>query len=306
MATESNPNHAGVNRRRFLLTSGAVGAGTLAAGMSSWPAVGDPAVSPPPFVPPHGCGDPNDKGVKVDLWTVVKGTTPAHPGLNIAVVEPDTKKNTYAVHNGNGTKDTYKYNLLIIPVTRVTGVECDKIIDDKTFLNLWPWAFKEAQKAFPGKDVIAGINSMDGRSKDQLHIHLTEFYHPARQMIDTLTITSHEGDWNKTSEMHILPGSPNPPDPKKDPVPFAYRILHVNNLDSNLFALMKSNISSGKNNDMFAQSLAVVTAPKAKGGYYLINTQGNVSQKGQPPHDPDLRVGKVFGTQTVEALFYRG
>jgi hypothetical protein len=57
---------------------------------------------------------------------------------------------------------------------------------------------------------------------------------------------------------------------------------------------------------MFAQSLAVVNAPKAKGGYYLINTQGNKTQTNQPLHNPDLKVGKVFGTKTVEALFYRG
>jgi hypothetical protein len=101
--------------------------------------------------------------------------------------------------------------------------------------------------------------------------------------------------------MHILPGSPNPPNPKSPTVPTAYRICHVDNLDFNLFDLMKSNIaSSGKNNDMYAQSLAVV---KAKGsGYYLINTQGNTT----PQHDPDLKVEKVFGTKTVEALFYRG
>ena len=303
MATESNPNHAGVNRRRFLLTSRAVGAGTLAAGLSSWPARGEPEVT---FDPPQGCGNDNDHDKDKDsLWLDVKGTTPMHPGIgngNIAVVQPDPKKNAYAVHHGGSGK----YDLLIIPVTRVTGVECPGLTGE-TFLNLWPWAFKEAQKRFPGKDVIAGINSKDGRTKDQLHIHLTAFYNPARQMLDTLKITPNAGDWNKTSAMHVLPGSPNPPNPKLPSVPYAYRILHVDNLDSNLFKLMKSNISSGKNNennDMFAQSLAVVTAKG--GGYYLINTQGNVSQKGQPQHDPDLRVGKVFGTQTVEALFDRG
>ena len=77
----------------------------------------------------------------------------------------------------------------------------------------------------------------------------------------------------------------------------------MNNLDANLFALMKSKISSGKNNEMFAQALAVMTAPK--GGYYLINTQGTPKLQGQPQHDPGLRVGKVFGIQTVEGLFFR-
>jgi hypothetical protein len=52
MATEANPNHAGVNRRRFLITSGAMGAGTLAAGISSWPAVGDPDAKPAQKPPP--------------------------------------------------------------------------------------------------------------------------------------------------------------------------------------------------------------------------------------------------------------
>lgn len=294
MATEANPNHAGINRRRFFLTSGAVGAATMAAGMSSWPAVGDPAG------PPSGCGDPNDHDKDKDsLWLDVKGTTPMHPGIgngNIAVVQPDPKKNAYAVHHGGSGK----YDLLIIPVTRVTGVECPGLTGD-TFLNLWPEAIKEAQKRFPGADVIAGINSFDGRTKNQLHIHLTAFFNPARTKLDELNITTKPVDWNKKEAMHILPGSPNPPNPKAPTVPFAYRICHVDNLDGNLFDLMKKNIaSSGKNNDMFAQSLAVV---KAKGGgYYLINTQGNTT----PQHDPDLKVEKVFGTKTVEALFYRG
>ena len=305
MATEANPNHAGVNRRRFLLTSGAVGAGTLAAGLSSWPAAGEPGVQG--FVPPHGCGDPNDHDKDKDsLWLDVKGTTPMHPGIgngNIAVVQPDPKKNAYAVHHGGSGK----YDLLIIPVTRVTGVECPGLTGD-TFLNLWPEAIKEAQKRFSGVDVIAGINSFDGRTKNQLHIHLTAFFNPARQMLDKLTnITSKPDEWN--SSIYVLEGSSNPPGGSN--VPFAYRILHVNNLDFNLFELLQSKIALvAKNDDMFAQSLAVVTAPKPKGGYYLINTQGNKTQTNQPLHNPDLKVdtkaGKVFGTKTVEGLFYRG
>jgi len=87
-----------------------------------------------------------------------------------------------------------------------------------TFLNLWPEAIKEAQKRFSGVDVIAGINSFDGRTKNQLHIHLTAFFNPARQMLDKLTnITSKPDEWN--SSIYVLEGSSNPPAALTSPSP---------------------------------------------------------------------------------------
>ena len=288
------PNPDGVSRRRFLLTTGVVGAGALGARMSPWSAAADPGA--PPY-PPQDCGNENDTD---SLWKDVKGRTPQVHGPHQTVVQPDPKKNAYVVQSGNEPNQNFKYNLLVIPVARVTGVECGRIIGD-SLLNLWPYAFKEAQNAFPGKDVIAGINSLDGRTKNQLHIHLTQFYAPARKVLDGLKISSNPADWNAAGAMHVLPAIPQ----KKGDPPgaYAYRILHVDSLDSNLFALMKAKIATAAN-DMFAQSLGVVTAPK--GGYYLINTQGRPSRSGQPAHAPLLEVNKTYGTQTVEGLFYRG
>jgi len=65
--------------------------------------------------------------------------------------------------------------------------------------------------------------------------------------------------------IHLRPGGKLEP-PGGSNVPFAYRILHVNNLDFNLFELMQSKIAlAAKNDDMFAQSLAVVTRTEGEG-----------------------------------------
>jgi CDP-diacylglycerol pyrophosphatase len=297
MVTEPNPDSAGVSRRRFLLTSGVIGAGALGAGMPSWAASADPGA--PTGYPPSNCGSDGDTD---SIWQSVRKKTPQNHGAHQTVVQPDANKAPYVVQSGNETGQTFKYNLLFIPAERVTGLECSKITDG-TMLNLWPYAFKEAQNAFPGKDVIAGINSYDGRTKQQLHIHLTLFYEPARKVLDKLTITSDPGAWNSSKAMAVLPAIPRKPgDPQGA---FTYRIMYVRNLEPNIFISLQSRIAKGAN-DMFAQSLAVVSAPGPKGGYYLINTQGKPTQTGQPAHVPPLEINKVYGTQTVEGLFFRG
>ena len=63
--------------------------------------------------------------------------------------------------------------------------------------------------------------------------------------------------------------------------------------------------TKGKNNDMFQQALAVVSAPN--NGYYVLNTQGKPDTKAsQPEHDPELRHDKDFGTPAIDKLIDRG
>ena len=81
----------------------------------------------------------------------------------------------------------------------------------------------------------------------------------------------------------------------------AYRIVRINDLDPNAFKLVKEHISQ---NDMFQQSIAVVSAAPNK-GFYVLATQGK-PDPGEPQHNPELRLGNDWGTQAIEDLIWRG
>jgi CDP-diacylglycerol pyrophosphatase len=242
------------------------------------------------FTPPHDCGDPND--TKEKLWTDVKGRTKDNKGPNIAVVEQGGL--AYALHNGNREGETYKYNLLVIPTSRVKGIECDRILNPKDVLNLWKYAWTDARKQFgSSEDVMLGVNSIAGRSHDQLHIHLTGFNNDFRKQLDQLNIPTDLNKWNDS--VHALGDK-------------LYRIVRVKSLDDNPFTLLQDYVAK-KYQDRFDQSLAVVAGPKNE-GFYLIATQGPANLPGQQPHEPDLKReegGKTrYGSKRIDDLMYLG
>jgi CDP-diacylglycerol pyrophosphatase len=273
----------GVSRRRLLMTSVLVGVGVLvtagllgvgipATGISSWPAEADPG-----FTPPHDCGSYNDSVTdpRLELWKSVKDATPQKPSPNIFVNE------SWALKDGGGGK----YDLLAIPRARVTGVECADIWGPKAF-NLWKPAWEEATNRFKGKDVILGINSKPGRKQDQLHIHLASLQPQAKTQLNGLKNIPDVSKWN--TSIYTVMGH-------------VYRIARVNDLNTNVFQLVKENIS---HNDMFEQSIAVVAAPGGK-GFYLLNTQGKPKLSGEPEHKPELHINKDWGTESIEDLLKR-
>lgn len=274
---------SGTGRRRISLAAGLfgvvvvsaaclLGVGLSPAGTSSWPALADPG-----FHPPDSCGSPNDSGPRLELWKAVKDhyPPPANPSPNIFVNE------SWALKDGGQGK----HDLLAIPRARVTGVECAEIWGPKAF-NLWKPAWDEAVKRFQGVDIMLGINSFHGRKQDQLHIHLSGFQHQARTDLNGLKgIPTDLSKWN--TSMYVVMGH-------------VYRIVRVNDLDSNVFKLVKDNISQ---NDMFQQSIAVVSAAPNK-GFYILSTQGK-PDAGEPEHNPELRIGKDFGTEAIDSLISR-
>lgn len=276
----------GIRRRRLLITSVLLGVGVLigavllgvgipATGISSWPAEADPG-----FTPPSDCGSYNDSltDPRNELWKAVKEATPQKPSPNIFVNE------SWALKDGGGGK----YDLLAIPRARVTGVECKDIWGPKAF-NLWKPAWEEATKRFQGKDVILGINSKPGRKQDQLHIHLATLQPQAKTQLNGLkTAPAGVSKWNASTSMYTVMGH-------------VYRIAHVDDLNTNIFQLVKDNIS---HNDMFEQSIAVVAAPGGK-GFYLLATQGQPKLPGEPEHKPELHINKDWGTESIEDLLKR-
>ncbi|WP_313673154.1 CDP-diacylglycerol diphosphatase [Mycolicibacterium sp.] len=236
-----------------------------------------------PYNPPSDCGKDTDTDT---LWVGVKDATARNPRPNMEVCVPEKGKFGYAIRDGNNDRVQGKYNLLLIPKARLSGIECPKILQADA-LNLWEYAWAEATKRFTGTDVMVGINSYDGRSHNQLHIHLTGVLPRVKQELADLDrkIPTDLSQWN-TSVFAI------------GPQPYAYRIVKVPDLRNNPFNLVHSYISQ---DDMFAQSLGVVSAGK---GFYLINTQGKPTQPNQPAHG--CTVDHHYGTSTVENLMNRG
>lgn len=269
----------GIGRMRLLITSVLVSvAVAIAAGIVwhsgtfLWSATADPG-----FHAPDNCGSPADTGPRLELWRAVKdhNPPPAKPDPNIFVTE------SWALKDGGQGK----HDLLAIPRARVTGVECPEIWGPKAF-NLWKPAWEEATKDFKGIDVMLGINSYHGRKQDQLHIHLTGLKQNARTQLNNLKgIPTDLSKWN--ASMFSVTGH-------------VYRIVRVNDLDNNVFKLVKDHVSQ---NDMFQQSIAVVSAAPNK-GFYILATQGK-PDPGEPQHNPELRLGNDWGTEAIEDLISR-
>lgn len=249
-------------------------------------------------IPKLSCGDDKDDDT---LWNGVQHATPNRPAPNMEVRIPEPPKCGYAIRNGDDDKLKGPHNLLFIPTVRISGIECEKILGD-TYINFWKYAWQEGQQRWPKLPLMLGINSFHGRSHCQLHIHLTGFFGPAH---DALTkIQKNIGDvskWNDPGSRFVLPTNPTPAHPST--TPYAYRIAHVGSLNDNLFSLLKNRVV-GSGNDMYQQSLGVVSAPG--GGFYLINTEGKPDD-GEVRHSSDLKnVDHHSGTQTVEGLMDRG
>ncbi|OBA59934.1 hypothetical protein A5647_15770 [Mycobacterium sp. 1100029.7] len=274
------------SRRRLLITSVLMSVGVLIAAGVGVEASG-PARADSDFTPPHDCGNWNDSGPRLDLWKDIKDASPQNPKPGVFIFVNDS----WALKNGNYPGEKYKYNLLAIPRARVTGVECADIWGPKAF-NLWKPAWDDAINRFKGSvdvsHVMLGVNSKPGRQQDQLHIHLTSFQQQARRELDALKgISADVSKWS--TSMYTVMGH-------------VYRIVRVNDLDANVFKLVKDNISQ---NDMFEQSIAVVAGPGGK-GFYILNTQGQPKLPGEPQHNPQLHVGGAWGTESIEDLIYRG
>jgi CDP-diacylglycerol pyrophosphatase len=221
--------------------------------------------APPALADPQsaaGCGDWNDTGGRYFLWDQVKKRTPTDAGTNLQVVFPDpTRDYGYAIHNGapHGTPSTY--DLLLIPTNRVSGIECGKIWQPDA-LNLWQYARDAAHLLPPKTHIALGINSADQRDQDQLHIHVSRLVDGAKADIDhqRQLITNDPAKW-KNSIISVQ---------GKD-----FRALHVPDLGTNLFAILKQNVAP---TDMFAQTLLVV--PDPNGGYDALDSQYSLSTHG--------------------------
>jgi CDP-diacylglycerol pyrophosphatase len=247
----------------------------------------------PGFTPPSDCGDKHDRGPRDHLWVDAEKT-------------PDPLRNGYVIFDGGVMGFSKKFNGLLVPKIRITGIECSKVVGQGA-QNYWVSAWKKEHfTKLPGNYKFLGVNSFDGRTQDQLHIHMTALQRQARTQLDNLDTKSLSlSKWN--SNIFTLTAQQET---------YVYRIAHVDNLDTNPFDLLDKYVATQKDsagkpyNDRFAQSLAVTEGPNGA-GFFLIATQGKPSQPGQPPHAPDLAIydpqakKNHYGTSTVEPLMDR-
>ena len=274
--------------------------------MNSETADAEPIQAPPPY-PPADCGsdddtDHGDPHSPNHLWVEVKKVRNLHP-------------NGYVVFDRGFAGFKLDYNGLLCPTDRVKGIECPKVVA-KGAKNFWPIAWAKAHPVnLHESRVLVTVNSMEGRTQDQLHFHLTVLKTDIRAQLEKIDPSNARIDsWNKNLYILTTTNSETHNDDT-----YVYRIAHVDNLtDTDPFTLLNNQIALQKDpakgtryEDRFAQSLAIVKGPKGA-GFFLIATQGQPQKSRQPPqlvHQPDLDLrgptGHYYGTQTVEALIDR-
>jgi CDP-diacylglycerol pyrophosphatase len=280
-----NDSREHVNRRRFMATSTALSAAVALAGLSAWPAFGDPASDATNY-----CGNPKGDD-DVSLWKDVRDATPAAPHPNTKVDFPINPKNPdrkdgYAVHVG-GTEFAAS-DWLFLPLIRVTGIECPTCWTPGDMLNLWPWAAKWAgdpASKLAGEDWILAINSGNKHKVPQMHIHVTKFDHNSRTALDAALAKGAKpattaSDWpNHTVAI----------DNK------LYRWLQLKSIDHQLFTDVFDYVAKKDKKAMIGQVIAVVQVDHTKpdNGYYVLNSDRSLSA-----HPP-------VGVDYVDNLMYR-
>jgi CDP-diacylglycerol pyrophosphatase len=276
--TESGSTHRDVTRRKFIAASGALGIGAAVAGAVSWPAAGDPAGNPP------NCGDEKDGG---ELYAAVKDAQPGDKKLALVDFPTPNKDRAYGYAIKTGAKGPWDW--LCIPLTRVSGIECEKCWKGE-MLNLWPYAaawVNNPASNLAGAEWALGINSGDpqARTQNQMHIHVTKLQQNVRDQIITaeknkVPVAESFADWpNKTITLNGR----------------LFRWVHQGTLDHHIFVEAFNTVAKHQAAEMRHQCLAVVKA-HGPGGYYFLNSQGQLDTQGHHP----------FGIKTIDGLLDRG
>jgi CDP-diacylglycerol pyrophosphatase len=225
-----------LTRRRFLALSGAVGAGAVLAGAGP---VGEGWAQP---LPP-GCGNEMDTD---PLWVKVKGC----PATCL------TTAADFVVVNGDPANT---HNYLLLPKKRRQGIECSLIWQTQEW-NYWRSAWQEATKAgspsrvqYPA--IGLGVNSVNKRKFKQLHIHMAGIQSQVQKDL-------------KANEGSITKDPKNWKDTRVKVMAYNYRVLHVDDLNQNLFALAESNVAR---TNMGEQTMLVTK--RDAGGFYVLDSQ---------------------------------
>jgi CDP-diacylglycerol pyrophosphatase len=230
----------------------------------------------PPAIPI--CGTDADGGT---IWNGVKKAVPTASPDNMGnqlVVWPNNDRSIgYAIHNGS-QGDVEKWNLLMTPTVRITGIECPNLLAANA-----PPFFKDAADqvgVLPGSggDWALGINALGARSENQLHIHMSKLVPQYRAALDQQVdkYATNENDW--IHSYVVVNG-------------YTYRAWNTATLNDNFFIRVYFDIvaKAGPNVQMADQTILVTRSHRAGGGYLVLNSDTTSDFKGQPVGNPGTK-----------------
>ena len=165
--------------------------------------------------------------------------------------------------NSPAKPDSY----MIIPTAKITGIE-DEEIFAPPYVDFWAYGWQQAKTYVkrPAADTALAINSISGRTQNQLHIHISCV---RADVARTLAANEARIGPDPATALRLTLGPGN----------HTYRVIKVSGLTAadspyNLVAAMP-----GAKADMAAQSIAVVgsTTP---GSYYVVDTYAYGANRG--------------------------
>ena len=178
------------------------------------------------------------------LWKEIGGVcVPAYKTNDVygpcAVVNLDQD---YAIYKADS--DPYQY--LLIPTGRVTGIEDVKLqqaTEPNRFYNAWQsrgFMTQRLNKPIKEHMIALAVNSINTRTQDQLHIHISCLSSEARKIIAGLPLNQLKGQWSeKTVEIGAYR--------------FYYKKLSIDELKTeNLFITAKEKVDQEKGTFAYA------------------------------------------------------
>ncbi|MBI3226497.1 MAG: CDP-diacylglycerol diphosphatase [Mycolicibacterium cosmeticum] len=231
------------------------------------------------------------KQMESTLWKGVDPAkyTPKNKGTNFDIQWPNhDASHGWAVHSGNSSQKKVHTDLLVIPTMPESGIECSNLLSADA-PHYFKHAADEAHHLNGVNDWALAINSADSRGQEQMHIHLTELYRPARHDIDAAAtsgkITDHESSWVNS----VISVTGHDQSMTKNTNPNSYRAWHTSSLDQNFFAAVHNDIAQPKGTDMSHVMILVTKDPR--GGFDVLES--------------DRQSGLPAGINNVESLLYK-
>jgi CDP-diacylglycerol pyrophosphatase len=176
----------------------------------------------------------------------------------------DTRRG-YAVIRDPG----HATQVLLVPTVRIAGIESPRLLAEGAF-NFWQaaweartWFERRADAEAPREDIALAINSIHGRTQDQLHIHIDCVRREVKAALARAGIGT---DWGELSR------------------PLAGQRYYVRRLegetlsDRDPFRLLADSVP-GARSHMRDETMAVVGARFADGapGFYLLAARGGTA-----------------------------
>jgi CDP-diacylglycerol pyrophosphatase len=162
-------------------------------------------------------------------------------------------------------KDRNGHNqVLLIPTDRVTGIESAVVLGAAGARYLWDawqarsWVEKLAGAPVPRDDLSLAVNSIDGRTQNQLHIHVDCIDTGVKATLDA-ALANIGASWSTVTLM----GHP-------------YRAERLSEADlksQNLFALIAKDSDAAANMGLETIVVVPVTYPGGGDGFVLLNGQ---------------------------------